>query len=306
MKRKVIQIANSTTQLVSLPRAWTQSQGLKKGDEVEVTVEGSSIRIDTEKSENIERIKINLEGLGVMAPRMIYALYKKGIDEIEIPIKSTEEINIIKASLNNETVGYEIIEQSSNHCLIKNISGQTESFDYVLRRIFRLMIAMSEEGLHAVKEKNVHKLKNAVQLENTNNRLTTICRRYLNKTGKTDYPKICPLYYIVEELENIADQYKYMLLYLEEHNLEKVNLSSEFIKIYESLHELLDNTYKVIYKFDAKMVAVIGEARKDIIKRCYTLMKTSKNRDEVIACHNLLVLAQRIFSLIGPHMINAI
>ena len=33
MKRKVIQIANST-QLISLPRKWSQKYGVKKGDEI--------------------------------------------------------------------------------------------------------------------------------------------------------------------------------------------------------------------------------------------------------------------------------
>ena len=47
MKRRVIQIAEST-QLVSLPRKWAKKYNIKKGDELEVEIEGSSVRITTD------------------------------------------------------------------------------------------------------------------------------------------------------------------------------------------------------------------------------------------------------------------
>ena len=51
---------------------------------------------------------------------------------------------------------------------------------------------------------------NIAFLEEANNRFTTTCRRLLNKKGYKEYKKLGPLYYMIEELENIADQYKYL------------------------------------------------------------------------------------------------
>ena len=59
MKRKVIQIANST-QLISLPRKWSLQFGIKKGDELEVEEKGSQIIVSTEKGVKNKKIKITV------------------------------------------------------------------------------------------------------------------------------------------------------------------------------------------------------------------------------------------------------
>ena len=84
MKRKVIQIANST-QLISLPRKWSQKYGVKKGDELEVEDDGSRIIISTEKAQELGNIEVDISG----ADRdfllfLIRSLYIKGYDEIKL------------------------------------------------------------------------------------------------------------------------------------------------------------------------------------------------------------------------------
>lgn len=59
--RKVIQIANST-QLISLPRKWTQKYGVKKGDELEVVEDGSKVIISTEKGQESGNIEVDITG----------------------------------------------------------------------------------------------------------------------------------------------------------------------------------------------------------------------------------------------------
>ena len=58
IKRRVIQIANST-QLISLPRKWTQKYNIRKGDELEVEEDGDRILVHTETVPNTKEIEVD-------------------------------------------------------------------------------------------------------------------------------------------------------------------------------------------------------------------------------------------------------
>src|SRR3989338_8169015 len=90
MKRKVIQIANST-QLVSLPRKWTQKYGVKKGDEIEVEEDGDRLLIKTESIPNSREIEVDVGGLTPrLADRFIARAYQKGYDLITVKYDKPE------------------------------------------------------------------------------------------------------------------------------------------------------------------------------------------------------------------------
>jgi len=79
MKRKVIQIANST-QLVSLPRKWALEQGIKKGDEINVSIIGNALLINTDRDSSTKK-EIDLDVTDVDRTTLINvirALYRKG------------------------------------------------------------------------------------------------------------------------------------------------------------------------------------------------------------------------------------
>ncbi|MBI1969382.1 AbrB/MazE/SpoVT family DNA-binding domain-containing protein, partial [Candidatus Woesearchaeota archaeon] len=91
MKRKVIQIADST-QLVSLPRQWAKQQGIKKGDEIEVEVRGSTITIKAGESGKPDLGKVIIDVSGLDRSSIMFAIraaYRKGYDEIEVHFQST-------------------------------------------------------------------------------------------------------------------------------------------------------------------------------------------------------------------------
>ena len=82
MKRKVIQIGDST-QLVSLPRQWSIENHVKKGDELDVEVEGSKVIVETEKKIVPLNVSINISGLDRTSIMVLLRnLYKRGYDEI--------------------------------------------------------------------------------------------------------------------------------------------------------------------------------------------------------------------------------
>lgn len=281
---------------MSLPSDWVKKFGIQKGDEVELKEEGKRLIINTEKETAKEILEIDVTGLDGVLTRAIHALYKRGFDVLKLKFDDTSYKEIIRKALKNEAASLEIVEESENFCVIRNISTTLESeFDSVLRRTFRLLVSMSEYGLEALKSKEFDKLEEAKNLELINNKLTTFCRRVLNKNGYKDYKRLTFIYDIIENLENLADQYKYLFTYLLKEN-KKIKLDKKIINYYENIHNLLNSFYELFYKFENEKTATLYNERKRLIIEGHRLMKENKNP---IILHHLITVIQIIFNQLG-------
>ncbi len=303
IKRKVIQIANST-QLISLPRKWSLKYNIQKGDELDVEEQGNKILIGTEKGFKLEKVDLDINNLEPMILRCIVALYKRGIDEIKIIFDNPELIKSIQVAIGKEAVGYEITEQSKNYCIIKHVSGELEEFDPLLRRTFLLLISMAEESLEAIKKGEFERLKSIAFLEEANNRFTTTCRRMLNKKGYGDNRNLGPLYYIIEELENIADQYKYLCTNLP--NIKNKKINKEILSVYQQVNDVVKNFYEFYYKFNKEKLVTIGKQRKMIVAKILDLFEKKLEHPNTMLLHYLFTILQRTFCLVGPYLVMRI
>jgi len=305
MKRKVIQIAEST-QLISLPRKWCIANSVKKGDEIEVEEQGSKIIVSCKSEHKLEHLDIHIRDYGILAPRLIYSLYKKGIDEIKIHFDSPEDLEFVQKALHEETtVGYELVEQDSKSCLIKNISSNIMGFDNMLRRTFLLLITLADESAKHLKGKQFEQMKGLVNLEQSNNKFTTLCRRYLNKYGGVSTHKIGPLYAIIEELEKIADEYKYLCKVISSKKEAEIKVSANIVAQYQTLVQVLHDFYESFYKFDPKKLVHIGEVRKQFVHAWQEQLSSVKNPTEFMLMHHSLVILQKTFNMLGPLMVLA-
>lgn len=305
MKRKVIQIAGST-HLVSLPRHWLITFNVKKGDEVEVNEQNDAVVITTEKKHAPEQAELDISNLKPMILRCFVALYKRGVDEIRITFDNVDLMEDIQRAIGKEAVGFEIIDQGRNYCIVKHVSGELEDFDQILRRTFLLLLSMANESLQAVQKRDYAVLNNIAFLEEANNRFTTSCRRYLNRKGYRDMKKLGPLYYIIEDLENMADEYKYLCNYLYNKKDENPTIQKEAIDVFEKTNTMLRLLYEVFYKFDKEKLVAIGNLRRDTVKRAQDIIEMEKHPESRMITHNLLVITQKLFNMIGPYLVMTI
>src|SRR3989338_9381296 len=301
MKRKVIQIADST-QLISIPRAWSKQYNIKKGDELEVTIKGNRLEISTDSSKDLSVENLDISKLGSMILRCLMALYKRGVDEIHIIYDNEKHIEIIHKALGKEAAGYEIIDQAKGRCTIKYVTGELGDFDSILRRTFLVLVNMSNETYDAIDKKSFDRLSNVAFLEEANNRFTTACRRLMNKKGYDVNHSIGALYYIIEELENIADYYKYLCLYLNKKGNEKTKISKESMELLRKTNLSLKLFYECYYKMDKDKMVQIGELRKEVIDEGLDLL-TKKQGEEAVLIHHTLTIMQKIFCLVGPYLV---
>ncbi len=303
MKRKVIQIAGST-QLVSLPRQWAKAHNISRGQEIDVQEDGNRVIVSTDSVPPVESAELDVSNLGTMIPRCVSAFYKRGVDSLKITYESPSTVAILNDALAKDTTGFEILEQGENYCVIKHVGGAPTEFDSVLRRTLLLLNTTSDECVSAFKKENYALLKNLAFLEEANNRFTTTCMRYLNKIGNPEgIKKTGPLYHIIEQLEQLADQYKYVCQHFSKLDKDKVKLKKGVMELFERANKLVHIYSEVFYKFDNDKIVFIKEERNKIVEEVHDILKKNPNYAEYWLCHHSIVIAQEIFSMIDSLLI---
>jgi len=302
IKRKVIQIANST-QLISLPRKWAQKYSIKKGDELDIEEEGSSLKVSVDKGLQVEKVEVDVSGIGVMAKRVIAALYKSGYDEVHVKFSTTEELKYVQEVLKETCIGFEITSQEKNSLTAKAISSAVYSeFDSILRRSFLFLSSMIRESLEAIKKQDTTSLNNTILMDDNLDKFTDFCRRILNKKGYPTFRKTPPVYYIVEELEKIGDECKDICELLVKN---PVKINKDTIAVYSEIAEFFDFFHELFYKFELAKVTVFEKKKDDLNKKIGLLLDKS-GRDEVKVLLHLSILVDKIFNLNGALMAAAL
>lgn len=302
MKRKVIQIAGST-QLVSLPRQWAKRNNIMRGQEIEVLEDGDRIIVMASSEPVTEKAELDITNLGEMTARCIHALYKRGIDELRVTFDEPSKIKLLQDAIGKEAVGFEILDQGENHCTIKYVSGNLEEFDSVLRRTFLLLLTMTSQAYEFLRDGKYEALQNTAFLEEANNRFTTICRRYLNKSGTNFGGKVGPMYYIVEELEKVADEYKYLCQHFYKLKGKNIKLDKGALKIFETATNSIRIYYELFYKFDIDKLKEIKKIRNSIVDESHRIFQRKLNYADYWLAYHTLEITDKIFSMTGPLLV---
>ena len=301
MKRKVIQIANST-QLISLPRKWSLKYGVKKGDEIEVEENGGSLVISTEKDISTNKTEIDFKGKEILIHRALSSLYRSGYDEIKIIFEKHSELDAIQSTINQELIGFEVVEQGREYLIVKQVSNIDHSeFDSMLRRTFLFLLSTSDECLEALKTNNVNTLKSLILKDITINKLTDYCRRSLNKK-EGHFRHIGPGYTIIEFLEKIGDGYRDLCEYVSQ-NRTKINKLS--MEIFSEINSLLKDAYKLFYDFNLEEMEKFLR-KKEILDGSLINLSKTLTKNEVPVVMYLSSIMYNIFYLNGPLMVNAL
>jgi len=261
MIRKVIQLAEKTL-VVSLPSKWVKAHGVKKGDELEIEPAEGKLIIHTNKEKTPKKATIHLTGPLEIVRKRIRTAYKRGFDELELTFSDPKTINEIKKEL-PQLLGYEIVKQGEKHCIIKNIAtAMDEEFDNILRRLFLMILEMGKDSIDAIKKKEYGRLQEISLSEQTNDKLTNMCKRILNKNSYHNPEKTTLLYAMLRDIEKIADSYENICLEAHEHKISKENA-----QIFQELNKLFELTYKLHYDFNDDNISKVITAEKQLKKK---------------------------------------
>lgn len=297
MKRKVVK-HGSATLTVSLPSKWAKKYGIRAGDELDIKEDMGKLLITTDKGyETIKECNLNLDICGGISQSCIGALYKGGADSIRLTFTKQEGMQAVDNSL-RDLLGFEIMHQSNNSCIIKEIStfGQ-EELSSMLKRTFLLLISISNDSLDSLKQGNKELLKKIIERDVIVNKFANYCRRIMNKKGVANIKELPMTYYVVEEVENLGDEYKYLCKHILENNIKIDN--KEILKIFENLNKLFSNFFLLYFKFNIEKARKLVEEKKRLTKQINKLFKTAQANDARIldSLHRMAVI---VTNMVGP------
>jgi len=259
MKRKVIQIAEST-QLISLPRKWAQEHNIKKGEELDVSERGHTLIISTDSAPKTMEKSINVSGLlPRLIDRFLARAYQKGYDKITFYFNTEEQMMAIQRKV-PELLGFEIMAHTKNKCTVQSISSTLDiDFDSSLRKAFRIVIEMAEICLDAYTKGDTAALENVEHRDLDVNKFCYFCLRAINKYKLFDGGEATMLYYLIESLEDVGDDYKALgksLALIKQKN-------PRFINLLKDLLDMTRKSYDFFYDPKQELAVSIFNMRKE-------------------------------------------
>lgn len=294
-QRKVIKQGPNTL-MISLPIKWVQKNQIKKGDDLNIEEQSTSLIIsrgaiqNTGKSTEIEFKEDTKDTLIRMA---ISNLYKKGYDTVTVKTSGDQVIPKIHKAVES-LMGYEITDQQEGKLIIQDIAKELDSeFDNYLKKTFFMMFELGR----VVKEDFVSgkfDINQVSQLSTNIKKFSDVCKRAIAKNDI--YPeKNKHLFLIIWTLEKIASEYLNCHRYAEK-KFKKIE--KEIIEYLDEVSAFFRSYYDAFYnsaKFDIDAL----DKRKNYLyyEKAYILME--KTTQPALVMH-LATIARWTFYLVPP------
>ena len=244
IKRKIMQMSNSSF-ITTLPKDWADSNGLIKGEYLEFENSGNDLIIKGKKDENI--VKLDFSDVDYdLIWRHLVCVYRKGASKVIIKYGSKKNLQSILDLVRN-LMGWGVVEQNKDKVIIKDlVPVENTDFDDVFKKVFLLVLNVSEETLEGLVKEDKNILDNICHLDRNINEFSNLCLRILNLKGLS-YNRTNSLYKIISVLEEIADEYRKLAVF---HTSGK--LSPSLVDIFKRINNLLRFYYETFYDFDNK------------------------------------------------------
>jgi len=275
-KRKLIKQGTSSF-TISLPPKWIHQFDLKPGDEINLIEKGKEIVLTTSEELTVKPVELDISGFDDrLIDISIVGSYLMGVDQLKLVFKDKSRLAKIQEIV-GRLLGVAIIEQGSHYCVIEEFSKTTEDqFEKILRKIFLLILSISEDTLKAVENKNKNALRDMPSRDKSINQFVFLCLRLLNKYGTKRYQKTVLIYMILESLEEVADQYTEIAIH---YSKSDIALKKEIIEALRATNSQLRVFYELFYKYDIQKLIASKIARHKLEDKIEDMMLT-KNREE--------------------------
>lgn len=274
MIRKIIRQGHNTM-TVTLPSKWARRFNLIPGEEIRIIERENGLFISSEKTDKPSEIEINIAGLSIpLVWKHISTAYREGYEKIIIKFNPEDTYEspykyfahyiqdskfVLKEKLtphefieqiSDRFIGFEVIDYGNDFCILKEIGQSTsKEFDSSLRRLFLLILYMSEGIVNDLKRKNKSFLEKVHRMDTQIDKFHDFCARVLNKTGLEEPSKSSLISTLIYLLELVGDEFKHLAIQLNSKDFKKIDLE-KLINYLNSINEQLKILYELYYKYD--------------------------------------------------------
>ena len=259
---------------VTLPIEWVKEQKLDRTRAVDLAIVGNKAIISSGKNE-AKRVIIDMADYSKNTVKIVQGCYRAGIDEVLFKSDDSKILQEITEIMEQRLIGYEVIEQRRDSILVKDIANESsEDFKVIFRRILLLILELSETN-------DIVQVKT---LDRNINKLINYCFRILMKRGHTDYSKTHLYYLVLDRLEKVSDEFRWLYE-------DTLPINSKIQDI-DTIKKLLRSANELFFKFDAKNYSEFQFLAYQLRKKIRFLEKTSK---ETIFTYNLSRLLNSLY-----------
>jgi phosphate uptake regulator len=282
-----IQFTGKSTYIVSLPKEWVVSMGLKAGSLVTITRQDGSLILTpkgvakpaTQPTEATITISSGEDPETIV--RAIISLYLVGYNSIIIKARedriSIMQRNLIKELTRKKLVGTEIVSETSNEIRLQVLVSYPElSVENALRRMCIIATSMHKDAMQALKNMDRELAKEVIRLDDEVDRFSFYIIRQLKLAVQNvkiirdiglSSPRDCLGYrVIVKFVERIADHAARIaknVLSLEEKPSESV--LQTLYEMSTFAQNLFENAIKALFKKDYALADQVISKTKAIV-----------------------------------------
>lgn len=226
-----VQCTGRGSYIVSLPKEWVQDIGLKRGSEIDFSVQSDSSLIlvprklkerkGEDEATKLKEYLINVDPKDEKEStfRMIRALYAIGADIIRVHFKSEEDATKYKQEImdfaRNTFLGSEVIDETPNEITLQILIRHSEfPIERAVRRMAIVALSANKDAIEAFKNRSTTLFESVIKARNDVNRLGLYVVRQLKHGIERNLfrelgfktPKEFLLYRIaVNEVQNIGE-----------------------------------------------------------------------------------------------------
>jgi hypothetical protein len=158
---------------------------------------------------------------------------------------------------------------------------------------------MVEDVTDAIEKKDLNMIKSLRGFEFANDKYTGYCRRVINK-GHFNHKSITVMYCMIEELEKIADEYKYMCDFFTENPGLINEVGKEVKRLFGELKVFYKESYELFYKFDINRCAQLFSQRRALLKEAREMrVKRNARPTDLNLLAYFIVIIQHITNIVS-------
>lgn len=283
-----------STFVVSLPSEWVKKNHIRKGDTVHAFEQGKVISFSPKPQSGHRTLTLNVSGTLPMTHRIVGALYKAGYDEMELTYSHAGEGEAIIEAAKVMT-GHEVISHEKKTIVIKRIALEdTERFPTVYRKCFHILTDMARETLMAMEKNDRELMRSVILKDKTMATFADYTRRILLGNHAPEHAQ--ELYHIIEQIEKIADQFKYVC---KDYEMKERKMSPGLIALFKELVSFVELFQTLFYEFSLQKVKEFGEISEHLTG---TIKKYSERyqKEDVMGLMYGMNITTLLFDLNGP------
>lgn len=217
-----VQVTGGSTYIVSLPKSWAESIGLKPGDYVQVIPQPDSSLLIVPRREREGSLEASISATPESSPeevaRMLIAYYLAGYEAIRINFSGrVDEFKAyLKSIMRTKLIGLELVEESTAHMVVRCLLGYVDfPITDALNRMYAMTLSMCRDALKALRERDASLVNDVIQRDDEVDRLYLFCVRQLKaavenallmrEVGLKSARECLGYRLIIKSIERIAD-----------------------------------------------------------------------------------------------------